>query len=169
MPSSADASRLEHARVVRPGVVCLRLARSSLGALDHEARARADGGVMVAGRELPTQRPKIPSTSEAETDELDPFVRLGLVMAGQTRIEAAQADLGRRFDSIESAWRSVRTEHETTQSQVTHLQKSVEDLLHEQKATQKMIRRLGKLGPAALGLIEVARWVIEHAQQIPHH
>jgi hypothetical protein len=114
----------------------------------------------VATRRPQGSQPKIEASG-------DPLVDLGLVMAGQQRIESAQEELSARFTAIESAWQGVRTEHNTTQSEVVQLRKSVEDLLHQQKVTQRMIKRLGKFGPALLGLIEVIRYLAEHVQQIP--
>lgn len=116
----------------------------------------------VATRRPQASKPRLESTG-------DPLVDLGLLMAGTQRIEDGQAELGGRMDAIEAAWRGVKAEHETTQSQVLHMQKDVDELLREQRLTQKMIRRLGKLGPAALALVEVIRYVADHVQQIPHH
>lgn len=116
-------------------------------------------------RDVATRRP-MGSQPKIESDEL---VDLGKVMAGQQRIAEAQEALGRRFDAIEATWRGVQLDHETSQRDVLQLRKSVEDLLHEQKTTQRLVRRLGKLGPAALALVEVIRYLAEHVQQIPHH
>jgi prophage DNA circulation protein len=122
---------------------------------------------MMAGgpREVATRRPQ-GSRPELEADEL---VDLGKVMAGQQAIAKAQEELGGRFDAVEAAWRAVKADHETTQRDVTQLRKSVEDLLHQQKITQRMIRRLGKLGPAVLALVEVIRYVAPHVQALAQH
>lgn len=116
-------------------------------------------------QEAPTARPRAHSQHDDEADEL---VDLGKVMRGQKQLTEAQEELTRRFDAIEARWRSVEADHATTQSQVLHLQKSVDDLLAQQRLTQRMLARMGKLGPVVLVAIEVVRQLLAQYAQVHH-
>jgi uncharacterized protein with PIN domain len=96
-------------------------------------------------------------------------------MAGQTRLEQAQEELAASMARIESAWEVVRREHETTQRGAIQLQRQLETLIEQQQLatvqtqlTQKMIGRLGKFGPALLGILELVRYAVAQYLQTHH-
>jgi hypothetical protein len=95
----------------------------------------------------PTRRPS-PSTADSEAPPDDVLQALGGVLSSQARIERG--------------WEALKVEHNTYTSTVVHLQRTVDELLLEQKKTTRAMRRLGKLAPTLIAVFEVLRQVAAH-------
>lgn len=120
---------------------------------------------MVAPRpELPTKRPQ-GSKPDIGADEL---VTLGKVMAGQNALSEKQGELEAQLTRIENKWDSVLREHETTQRQMVQLQRQFETLIEQQRITQLLLGRLGKLGPVLLAGFELVRYAVTQYLQTHH-
>lgn len=95
----------------------------------------------------PTRRPS-PSTADSEAPPDDVLAALGGVLTSQARIERA--------------FEGLRTETNTYSSQVTHLQRTVDELLKEQMKATHAMRRLAKVAPTLIAVFEVLRQVAAH-------